>query len=65
MDPFNISGVNGGKEGKQGKGGLYVTIVITYQKPHFGKRKTGDSLPRSWRRGGIQHHIFMAIPEYN
>ena len=31
VDPFNISGVDGGKEIEQGKLGLDVTAVITYQ----------------------------------
>ena len=42
MDPFNISGVDGGKEGEQGNGGVDVTVVITY-KTYFvvnGKPKT-------------------------
>ena len=29
MDPFNISGVDGGKESSQVKGGVDVTAVIT------------------------------------
>ena len=29
VDPFNISGVNGEKEGEQEKGGVYVTVVLT------------------------------------
>ena len=35
------------------------------QKKFCGKRKTGDSLPLSKRRGGMQHHIFMATPAEN
>ena len=31
MDPFNISIVEGGKESEQGKGGVDVTVVITYK----------------------------------
>ena len=30
MDPFNISGTDGGKESEQGKGGVDVTAVTTY-----------------------------------
>ena len=33
VDPFNISGVDGGKEYEQGKGGLHFTAVITYKIP--------------------------------
>ena len=33
MDPFNISGVDIIKDGEQGKGGIYVTSVITYKTP--------------------------------
>ena len=33
MDPFNISGEDEGKESEQGKVGLDVTAVITYQTP--------------------------------
>ena len=33
VDPFNTSGVDGGKEIKQGKSGLDVTSVITYKTP--------------------------------
>ena len=33
MDPFNISGVDGGKESEHGKGGVDVTTVITYKNP--------------------------------
>ena len=31
VDQFNISGVDRGRESKQGKGGLYVTAVINYK----------------------------------
>ena len=31
MDPFIISGVDGGKESEQGKGGLDLTTVFTYK----------------------------------
>ena len=33
VDLFNISGVDGGKESEDGKGGVDVTSVITYKKP--------------------------------
>ena len=33
VDPLNISVVDGGKEGEQGNGGVYVTTVITYKTP--------------------------------
>ena len=39
VDPFNISGVYGGKESVQGKGGVYVTTVITYKNPLVVNRK--------------------------
>ena len=61
VDPFNISGVYGGKESLQGKVGVDVTTVIIYKNIFCGKQKTGDSLPWSWRRGVIQCHTFMAI----
>ena len=40
VDPFNISGVDGVKEGEQGKGGVDVIAVITYKTPFVvnGKR---------------------------
>ena len=31
VDPFNASGVDGGKESEQGKGGVDVTTLITYK----------------------------------
>ena len=31
MDPLNISGVDGEKESGQGRGGLYITVLITYK----------------------------------
>ena len=31
MDPFNISGIDGGKESEQRKVGLDVTAIITYK----------------------------------
>ena len=61
VDPLNISVVDCGKEGEQGKGGVYIYRINYLQKYLRGKQKTGDSLPRSWRMGGMQHHIFMAI----
>ena len=30
IDPFNISGLDRGKDSEQVKGGVYVTVVITY-----------------------------------
>ena len=33
VDPFNISGVDGGKESEQGNVGVDVTAVITYKTP--------------------------------
>ena len=33
VDPFNISGVDGGKESEQGKVKVDFTIVITYKTP--------------------------------
>ena len=33
LDPFNISGLDGGKESEQRKGGVDVTAVITYKTP--------------------------------
>ena len=65
VDLFNISGVDGVKKSEQWKVGVYIDAVISYKKSLSGKRKTGDSLPRYSRRGGIQHHIFMAIPADN
>ena len=54
---FNTSGVDRGKEIKQGKVGVDVTALITYN------RKYGNILPSSRRRGGMQNHLFMAVPE--
>ena len=31
VDTFNISGVYGGKENEQGKGGVYVNVIMTYK----------------------------------
>ena len=31
VDTFNISGVDGGKEGERGKLGVYVTVIMTYK----------------------------------
>ena len=64
VDTFNISGVELEKEGEQGKGGVDVTAVFTYKNPFVvnGKRV---SLSHYRRRGGMQHHIFMAIPAEN
>ena len=39
VDSFNISGVDGGKESKQEKEGIYVTAVITYKTPFVGNEK--------------------------
>ena len=39
MDPFNISGVDGGKYSEQGKGGVDVTTVITYKNPFVVNKK--------------------------
>ena len=39
VDPFNISGVDDGKESEQGKGGVDVTTVITYKNPFMVNRK--------------------------
>ena len=33
MYPFNISGVDAGKESEQVKGGVDITVVITYKNP--------------------------------
>ena len=30
IDPFNISGLDRGKDSEQVRGGVYVTVVITY-----------------------------------
>ena len=65
VDPFNISGVDGGKESEQGELGVYVTTVINCKTPLCGKWKTGDSLPLSRRRGGMQHHILLTITADN
>ena len=61
VDPFNISGVDGVKEVEQvkGAGGCYRSNYL--QNSPCGKHKTSDSIPLSWRRGGIHHHIFIAI----
>ena len=53
MDPSDISGVNGGKESEQGKGGGGRYRINYLQKPIYGKRKTSDSLPRSSITGGM------------
>ena len=39
INPFNISGVDGGKESKQGNGGVEVTTVVTYKNPFVVNRK--------------------------
>ena len=39
VDPFNISGVHGLKEGEQGRGWVYVTVVITLNKSFIVNRK--------------------------
>ena len=39
MDPFNISIIEGEKYSKEGKGGVYVTKVITYKSPLVLNRK--------------------------
>ena len=52
VDPLNISGVDGGKESEQGRGGGRSYHSNYLQKPLFGRRKTGESIPRSRRRGG-------------
>ena len=39
VDPFNISGVDGGTESEQGKGGVDVAAVITYKTPFMVNRQ--------------------------
>ena len=64
VEPFNISGVDRGKESEHGRGGVDVTTVITFKKPSV-KHTTGNSIPRSRRRGGMKHHVFMVVTAYN
>ena len=62
VDPLNISGVDG--EGKVNKEKERFRRYHSNYLQNYpgGKWKTDDSLPRSRRSGGMQHHIFMAIP---
>ena len=39
VDPFNISGVDGGKESEQGELGVYVTTVINCKTPFVANGK--------------------------
>ena len=65
MDPFNISGLDGGKEIEQVKVRIDVTTVITHKATFCGKHIIGDSLPRSRRRGSIKHHRASIMTKKN
>ena len=45
VDPFNISGVDREKVSENRKGGVYVTVVITYKNFFVANRKTATVSP--------------------
>ena len=60
MYPFNIIGVEGGKESEQGKGGVDVTAVITYKNTFVVNRKM---VTVSLARGeGVVCNIIFSLP---
>ena len=73
VNPFNISGVDGGKESEQGKGVVDVTALITYKTTFVVKRKPmtvsfalGEGVARNtifpWP---LQQTIKASIMNYN
>ena len=62
VDPFNISGVDWGKENEQGKGGVDVTTEITY-KTTFLVNVQPVAVSLSLGEGmACNTIVFMAIP---
>ena len=64
VDPFNISGVDGGKESEQEKRSVYVTAVITY-KTTFVVNEKPVTVSLALGEGVACNTIFMDVPENN
>ena len=60
VDPFNIGGINGGKEREQGKGGVDVTEVITYKNPLVVNGKPATVLLALGE--GVAHNTIFSWP---
>ena len=61
---FNISGLDGGKQGKEVKVGFYVTRTLN-KNSLCGKHTPYDGFPSPCKISGMKHNIFMAVHENN
>ena len=65
VDPFNYQWSIRRKRKRTGKrkGRNYYSNYV--QNPLHGKWKSGDSLPCTWIRGGMQHQLFISTTANN